>query len=179
MRTQPLRGDTLAQDTNQWVCILFYCSCCGKVPWTQWFRTTDVCFLTTLEALSPRSRCQPLVSLWTLWKKNLFQTRSLALAAFSLSLCIIFFLCASLCPNIPFYKDTRHIGLQEKVAQSCPTLCDPMDCSLPGSSVHGILQARILEWVAMPSSRGSSWSRGWTYISRLAGRYCTTWEALW
>ena len=39
------------------------------------------------------------------------------------------------------------------VAQPCPTLCDPMDCSPPGSSVHGILQARILEWVAMPSSR--------------------------
>ena len=38
-----------------------------------------------------------------------------------------------------------------KVAQSCPTLCDPMDCSSPGSSVHGILQARILEWVAIPS----------------------------
>ena len=43
-----------------------------------------------------------------------------------------------------------------KVAQSCLTLCDPMDCSLPGSSVHGILQARILEWVAIPFSRGSS-----------------------
>ena len=42
------------------------------------------------------------------------------------------------------------------VAQSCLTLCDSMDCSLPGSSVHGILQARILEWVAMPCSRGSS-----------------------
>ena len=42
------------------------------------------------------------------------------------------------------------------VAQSCPTLCDPMDCSPPGSFVHGILQARILEWVALPSSRGSS-----------------------
>ena len=40
-------------------------------------------------------------------------------------------------------------------AQSCPTLCNPMDCSPPGSSVHGILQARTLEWVAMPSSRGS------------------------
>ena len=42
------------------------------------------------------------------------------------------------------------------VAQSCPTLCDPMDCSLPGSSVHGILQARIREWVAISSSGGSS-----------------------
>ena len=42
------------------------------------------------------------------------------------------------------------------VTQSCLTLCDPMDCSLPGSSVHAIFQARILEWVAMPSSRGSN-----------------------
>ena len=42
------------------------------------------------------------------------------------------------------------------VAKSCPTLCDPMDCSLPNFSVHGLLQARILEWVAMHSSRGSS-----------------------
>ena len=45
------------------------------------------------------------------------------------------------------------------VAQSCLTLCDPMTYILPGSSVHGILQARILEWVAMPSSRGSSWNQ--------------------
>ena len=42
------------------------------------------------------------------------------------------------------------------VTQSCLTLCDPMDCSLPGSSIHGFLQARILEWVAIPFSRGSS-----------------------
>ena len=47
----------------------------------------------------------------------------------------------------------------------CPTLCDPMDCSPPGSSAHGILQARILEWVAMPSSRGSSWSGDQTLVS--------------
>ena len=40
---------------------------------------------------------------------------------------------------------------ESEVAQSCPTLCDPMDCSLPGSSVHGIFQARLLEWVAFPS----------------------------
>ena len=46
-----------------------------------------------------------------------------------------------------------------KLLQLCPTLRDPMDFSLPGSSVHGILQARILEWVAMPSSVGSSWCR--------------------
>ena len=45
---------------------------------------------------------------------------------------------------------------ESEVAQSCPTLCDHMDCSLPGSSVHRILQARILEWVAISFSRGSS-----------------------
>ena len=45
---------------------------------------------------------------------------------------------------------------ENEVAQSCLTLCDPMDCSLPGSSVHGILQVRILEWVAISFSRGSS-----------------------
>ena len=48
------------------------------------------------------------------------------------------------------------------VTKLCPTFCDPMYCSPPGSSVHGILQARILEWVAMPSSRSSSWSRNQT-----------------
>ena len=45
--------------------------------------------------------------------------------------------------------------IKVKVAQSCPILCDPMDCGLPGSSVCGILQAQILEWVAVPVSRGS------------------------
>ena len=51
------------------------------------------------------------------------------------------------------------------VAQSCLTLCNPIDCSPPGSSVHGILQARILEWIAMPSSRGSSQPRDQTLVS--------------
>ena len=60
-------------------------------------------------------------------------------------------------------------------AQSCPTLCDPMDCSLSGSSVHGILQARILERVAMPSSRGSSQPRNWTQVSCIAGGFFISW----
>ena len=51
-----------------------------------------------------------------------------------------------------------------KSLQSCPTLCNPVDCSPPGSSVHEILQARILERVAMPSSRRSSWPRDWTCV---------------
>ena len=61
-----------------------------------------------------------------------------------------------------------------KSLQLCPTLCDPMDCSWPGSSVQGILQARRPEWVAMPSSRGSSWPRDPTCISCTAGGFSTT-----
>ena len=60
------------------------------------------------------------------------------------------------------------------VAQSCLTLCNPMDCSLPGSSVLGILQAGILEWVAIPFYKGSSRLRDQTCVSLIAGRYFTT-----
>ena len=52
-----------------------------------------------------------------------------------------------------------------KSLQSCTILCDPLDCNLPGFSVHGVLPARILEWVAMPFSRGSSWPRDRTHVS--------------
>ena len=61
------------------------------------------------------------------------------------------------------------------VAQSGPTLCDPMDYSPTGSSVHGILQARMLEWIAMPFSRGSSQPRDRTWVSCIAGRLFTIW----
>ena len=61
------------------------------------------------------------------------------------------------------------------VAQSCPTFCDPMDYSLLGSSVHGILQARIREWVAIPFSRWSSQPRDQTWVSCIADRFCTIW----
>ena len=59
------------------------------------------------------------------------------------------------------------------VDESCPTLCDPMDCSPPGSSVHGILQARILQWVAIAFSRGSSSPRDQTQVSNITGRFLT------
>ena len=62
-----------------------------------------------------------------------------------------------------------------EVAQSCPTLCDPVDCSPPGSSIHGILQARILEWVAISFSRGSSWPRDQTQVSCIAGKRFNLW----
>ena len=59
------------------------------------------------------------------------------------------------------------------VTLSCLTLCDPMDCRLPGSSVHGILQARILEWVAISFSRESSRPRDPIQVSGIAGRFFT------
>ena len=62
-----------------------------------------------------------------------------------------------------------------KVAQSHPTLCDPMDCSLPGSSVLGILQARILEWVTISFSRGSSLHRDRTQVSRIGSTHFNLW----
>ena len=62
-----------------------------------------------------------------------------------------------------------------KWLQLCPTLCDPIDSSPPGSSAPGILQARTLEWVAISFSRGSSWPRDWTRISCAAGRFFTDW----
>ena len=61
------------------------------------------------------------------------------------------------------------------VAQSCLTLCDPMDCSPPGSSVYGILQAKILEWVAISFSRGSSRPRDWIWVFHITGRCFTLW----
>ena len=61
------------------------------------------------------------------------------------------------------------------ITQSYPTLCDPMDCSPQGSSVHRILQARILEWVVVLVSRGSSQPRDQTWVSCIASRFFTIW----
>ena len=83
----------------------------------------------------------------------------------------------------PFQRRSlwNHNGcVHAKSLQSCLTPCNPTDCNLPGSSIHGILQARILEWVAMPYSRGSSRPRDWTCISCLLhwqGRFFTTFPA--
>ena len=62
-----------------------------------------------------------------------------------------------------------------RVMQSCPTLCDPVSCRLPDSSVHGISQARILEWVIISFSRGSSQSRDGIHVSCTAGRFFAVW----
>ena len=81
-------------------------------------------------------------------------------------------------------KDCLSLGQMSKLcpvcAQSCSPLCDPMDCSPPGSSVHGIFQARILEWLAISSSRGSSRLRDRTHVSCIGRQvlyHWATWEA--
>ena len=66
-------------------------------------------------------------------------------------------------------------GKKVKVAQSSPTLCDPMDDTPQCSSVYGLLQVIILEWVAISFSRGSSWPRNWTQVSCITGRFFTMW----
>ena len=64
---------------------------------------------------------------------------------------------------------------ESEVAQSCPTFCDPVDCSLPGFSIHGILQARILLWVTISFYRGSSQPRDWTWVSHTGGKRFNLW----
>ena len=64
---------------------------------------------------------------------------------------------------------------ESEVAQSCPTLCDPMGCSLPGSSIHGIFQAIVLEWIAISFSGGSSQPRDRTRVSCIVDRRFTVW----
>ena len=73
--------------------------------------------------------------------------------------------------SIKIHLKLPQIHIESEVAQSCPTLCYPMDCSLPGSSLHGILQARVLEWVAISFSRGSSRPRDRTQVSHIGGRH--------
>ena len=70
---------------------------------------------------------------------------------------------------------TSKLGIVCEVIQLCPTLCDSMDWSLPGSSIHGIFQARVLEWVAISFSSGSSQPRDQTQVSRIVGRRFTVW----
>ena len=68
-----------------------------------------------------------------------------------------------------------HLCVRVLVTRLCLTLCNPMDCSPPGSSVHVIFQARMLECSAISSSRGSSWPRDQTLVSCIAGRFFTIW----
>ena len=79
--------------------------------------------------------------------------------------------------NLLLHKNSKSVCVL--VAQSCTTLCESMDCSPQGFSVHGILQARLLEWVDMPFSRGSSQPRDRAQVSHIAGRFFTVWAEYW
>ena len=79
-----------------------------------------------------------------------------------------YLLCCSCGPSSVLMLGTC---VRAQTLQSCPTLCDPMDFSPPGASIHGILQASILEWVAVPSFGGSSWPRDWVLVSCIASRF--------
>ena len=91
------------------------------------------------------------------WYWGFFSFLVLILTSFCRSYCYGFFV-------VCFFEEWTVCVCTESL-QLCLTLCDPMDYSLLGSSVHGITQARILEWVVLPSSRGSSQSRDWTHVS--------------
>ena len=69
----------------------------------------------------------------------------------------------------------KQLKVESEVTQLCPTLCDPMDCSLPGSFVQGIFQARVLDRVAISFSSGSSQPRDQSQVSRIVGRCFTVW----
>ena len=132
------------------------------------------CFLYTPQPSSVR--------MWVFWGQEPFSilTNSAKFLAKELSkcgvnCCLVAKSCLTLCnPLFPYqvysalsvsYLLSSESGNCCLVAKSCLTLCHPMDCSPPGYSIHGISQARILEWVAISFSKGSSWPRDWTFIS--------------
>ena len=84
---------------------------------------------------------------------------------------LFFFL--SLGPELMITQLSLNSVKESEAAQSCLTLCNPMDCSLPGSSFHGIFQATVLEWVAISFSRGSSQARDPARVSHIVGRCFT------
>ena len=88
--------------------------------------------------------------------------------------CVCVCVTESLCSTEEIDTDCKQT-MKVLLAHSCLPLCNPMDCSPPGSSVHGIFQARILEWAAIPFSRGSSRPRDQTKVSWTASRFFTIW----
>ena len=99
------------------------------------------------------------------WWKDILYFYSCIMIS-TISFCFFFFEFPSPCLHFPSFL----VWCEVKVVQSCLTLCNPTDYT-----VHGILQARILEWVAFPFSRGSSQLRDWTQVSHIAGRFFTSW----
>ena len=105
-----------------------------------------------------------LISFKNIW---LFKAKAITLCSWVYNT----YRCVCVCARAHVHAHTR--------AQSCPTLCNPVDCSPPGSSVHGISQARILEWTAISSSRRNSWPKDRTCVSCIGRQilyHSATWE---
>ena len=118
-------------------------------------------------------------SILNLWENN-FELRYLTKAVFQYESQVKKSFRDTRVPCYPFWmiiwaSACSNRESESEAAQSCQTLCDPVDCSPPGSSIHGILQARILVWVAISFSRGSSPPRDWTQVSHIAGRWFNLW----
>ena len=116
-------------------------------------------------AISKKARYCMITTILTFWKKQNHENRKKS----------------SVCQRLVMWRNsysTKDFWTElnwTDVAHSCLTLCSPVDCSPPGSSVHGILQARILEWVAISFSRGSSQPRDRTQVSHIVGRHFNLW----
>ena len=111
-----------------------------------------------------------------LFNNTLFQQENLpsifTTMFWELAVCQV--LCEFLCVGLFIYHPNNSAS-ESEVAQLCPTLCNHMDCSLPGSFIHGIFQARILEWIAISFSRGPSQPWDQTPVSHIEGRCFTVW----
>ena len=134
----------------------------------RWRLEVEPCFISMVDwSCLRRRKCYPF------YFTNRFRKQT------SLALAILVFPQQKLFSILSVIKEMIDIWACRKVkvlnTDSCLTLCNPMDCSLPGSSVHGMLQARTLEWVAISSSKGSSQPRDQTQVSSTAGRVFTIW----
>ena len=111
----------------------------------------------------------------SLWPHGLWNSPGQNTGVGSLSLLQGIFPIQGSNPGLPHCRWILYQLSHKGSPQLCPTPCDPMECSPPGSSVRGILQARILEWVAIPFSRGSSQPRDRTWVSCITGGFFTSW----
>ena len=145
-----------------------------RIPWTEEAdRLQSMGLQSTGHDLATEHRWSQLVSarFWFSWHISPWKIPAWAL--FQVGKPVNF---ASVISGPPILDNAAVSWLLTVVWSLSPTLCDPMDCRLPGSSVHGILQARMLEWVAISFSRGSSWSKVQTCISYIGRRMLYHWE---
>ena len=151
---------TRAGGVHQFICGTFICPTCVLFP------IGGLCLMCPASGIFSHSTSGKALSIsFTLRHKWPIKLNRILLAGSSFTYLIL----------VLMANAQTSVSLCVSVARSCPTLCDPVVCSLPGSSVHGILQARMLEWVAIPFSRASSSSRDQTQVFRIAGRFFTIW----